>query len=430
MKLKHIDHSALNTLFPSAYSAKSDFVKRYPLPVSFQGRRLVGRFCLKLIFYVSVIAFCFILFQGESLSFASSLTSNLSLAQNPSLSASVNHASAALSGSDASAALSGSDAGVSASGIDSSASVSGNHSGKAAKGIERLLQEGFYSEAIVGLESELIEKESASGYFNLALAQLKLATSTVQAPSAENTPDGPIEVKNESSHQSDGSQVKKSLSGSVVAPSVAGGTSVVKSPQSAIIEQTHRLRHLSPVEKEDLFSKSYFNFLHAKRLSPRSSDVDYYLKEFEAGNSLATFQKSSLEKKFFIVGLFLSERELWYVAALFMFFSSLFFFIPEIVRLNEASLRLRYVGGFLLLISSYFLVAAVRDGHLRERWAVSRTSTSMRSQPNPDGEVMKEISKTSAVRVIRSNEFWIFAQLSSGEKGWVKKDDLWYPTDL
>jgi len=285
-----------------------------------------------------------------------------------------------------------------------------------------LLQDARLREAIPVLESELKELESASGYFNLGLAEFKLSSnlSAEMSMSPRLSKDlSPIdnqlrpekEAKNLIDAKIQKSKVLPDLEASPIANSNSQPASNVESGYEG---------------KDLLLAKAYFHFLKARNLAPLNPEIKSMIQKIEKDKKAASFASKSWKRYATSIVDALSQRAILFCAAWMFSLASLFMLLSQLFHNKIIEFRFQLAGIVLLGLSVYFGAVAWKDDDLRQKWAVSTSRTVMKKLPNDSSDSMIDLSPLSAVKVIRFNSSWVFGELDSGQIGWVKKEYLYY----
>ena len=163
---------------------------------------------------------------------------------------------------------------------------------------------------------------------------------------------------------------------------------------------------------------AYLHLIKAKELLPRNSTVKYYLSEIERDIELKYFEEKTFLGKVFIVGDYFNEYEMWLLGSSFFLFSSLF--CLGFVLLRKRSL----VPLYSFFLSFYFVGAGLHKSLWHSEWVISKKDTALQVIPSQSSEKLTNITKVSALKVIRESSGWAYVEVSVGKKGWINEADF------
>lgn len=167
------------------------------------------------------------------------------------------------------------------------------------------------------------------------------------------------------------------------------------------------------------------SYLRAAQLEPRQADFQYnlhFLLEQASDKLEARFDKGLLKTLWAGPSVFLSERESFYAAAIFLLFFSGF--------LSFALLkpRARRVSGFLASVSALFLLICLSGLSYKlfgeaDVGAVAVPKLNAYSGPT-ESVVIFEIHQGAPFQILNTSGEWVKIELSDQKQGWVKKEGI------
>ncbi len=165
-------------------------------------------------------------------------------------------------------------------------------------------------------------------------------------------------------------------------------------------------------------TEAYAHFLRASELLPRSSELAFFLKQSSQNQTWKKFETKGWLSRVFFVNDFMNEYEVWLLAALFMLTSSLIF---GILIYYQKPLQFFYLA---LVASLYVLGSAVSKTNDSRTWLVTKKDSHLNVTPSASLQSLESLPKHSVLRLEREANGWVYAEISSGKKGWIHESDF------
>ena len=165
-------------------------------------------------------------------------------------------------------------------------------------------------------------------------------------------------------------------------------------------------------------TEAYAHFLRASELLPRSSELAFFLKQSSQNQTWKKFETKAWLSRVFFVNDFMNEYEVWLLAALFMLTSSLIF---GILIYYQKPLQFFYLA---LVASLYVLGSAVSKTNHSRTWLVTKKDSHLNVTPSASLQSLESLPKHSVLRLEREANGWVYAEISSGKKGWIHESDF------